>query len=90
MQSNFNEALTHWGKAMEAIKKFPVSSGRTTRMIIEYISHTLLHLGQIDTMRQSLEQIQMLDELAKPDSVKHWIAGTQYWLDYLRTLGSHL
>lgn len=92
LESNFDEALTYWGKAMQVIGKFPMTNGRTTRVIILSIADTLRHLGQIDTMQTSLQQAEALDKLAKPDSVQHWIAGTQHWLEYLRTLAirSHL
>ncbi|KAF2633004.1 hypothetical protein BU25DRAFT_436649 [Macroventuria anomochaeta] len=83
IQSNFNEAMCFWNIALQTIHKLPRTNGRTTRSIVSSISRCLYQLGHLEIMQSSLKQVQTLDELAKPDSVQHWIAGTQDWLGWL-------
>ncbi|KND92895.1 hypothetical protein TOPH_02403 [Tolypocladium ophioglossoides CBS 100239] len=76
-------ALSYWSEAMGAIGKFPMTSGRTTRIIVMSICDTLGCLGHNWLMHESQRQVASLDELAKPGGIQYWIAGLRHWLEYL-------
>ena len=83
-------ASSRWGEALKAIGKFPMTNGRTTRIIVMSICDTLRCLGHTWLVRDSLKEVATLDELAKPGGVQCWIAGMRHWLEYLQSRDNSL
>lgn len=77
-------AQQFWSEALAAISKFPLTNGRTTRIIL-LSAHEVLPENQVDQIRQqSVEQVKHLEELARPTGGTHyWIAGIRHWESHL-------
>jgi tetratricopeptide (TPR) repeat protein len=82
-QGNYSDAMVSWSEALKIVHRFPMTNGCTTHSILSSVYDCLYHLGHNEAMPSSLAQIQIFDSLARPDSVQHWIAGTQQWLRWL-------
>jgi hypothetical protein len=78
------EALVCWSSAMEAIGRFHLSNGRSTRIIVLSICDILGRMGQTWLANASLEQAASLDALAKPGGTDYWIAGMRHWSEHLK------
>ncbi|KAH6973893.1 hypothetical protein BKA56DRAFT_108563 [Ilyonectria sp. MPI-CAGE-AT-0026] len=83
VQSDNEGALSYWSGAMKEIRKFQLTNGRTTRIIVLSICDTLSGLGQTWLVDESLKQVAYLDAMATPGGVQCWIAGMGHWLKYL-------
>ncbi len=84
--SDNERALTRWSGAMEAVGKFTMTNGRTTRIIVMSICDTLGCLGQTWLVHASLQQVASLDNLA--GGIEYWIAGLRHWVLYPAYLAS--
>ncbi|KAK8076088.1 hypothetical protein PG994_003360 [Apiospora phragmitis] len=78
-------AITYWSKAMEAVGKFQLTNGRTTRMIIMSICDNMGRLGHGPLLQDSGRQLDHLDKLVKPGGTEYWIAGVRHWNEYLQS-----
>jgi tetratricopeptide (TPR) repeat protein len=85
VEGDFGGALTVWSQAMESLRKFPLTNGHTTRIIVISICDTLSLFGQTTLVKESLKQLDNLDELAKPGGTLYWIAGLRHWFIYLQS-----
>ncbi|KAJ4316487.1 hypothetical protein N0V84_007843 [Fusarium piperis] len=86
IQSDNEGALSYWSGAMKEIRKFQLTNGHTTRIIVISICDTLGGLGHTWLMQESLKQAAAsLDEMAKPGGAQYWIAGMRHWLEYLQS-----
>ncbi|KAF5974095.1 hypothetical protein FBULB1_7927 [Fusarium bulbicola] len=85
-------AFYYWKEAMKDIAKLHMTGGRTTRTILISICDTLRSHGQTKLMTDSMNQVALLDGVAKPEGVEYWIAGLRHWSQYLdsRTSRSHM
>lgn len=70
---------------MRAIRKFRLTNGRTTRIIVMSIVDTLRCQIDPSLVRDSLNQVATLDQLAKPGGTLYWIAGLRHWSEYLES-----
>jgi hypothetical protein len=84
-KSDNEGALSCWSAAMGAIRKFHMTNGRTTRIIVLSICESLSRLGHTDIVRESMKQVDQLDGLAKPGGIHYWIAGLRSWLENLQS-----
>ncbi|CVL11857.1 hypothetical protein FPRO06_07906 [Fusarium proliferatum] len=89
---NYDGAFLYWKEAMKDIAKFQMTGGRATRTILLSICDTLRSRGQAKLMKDSMDQVALLDAGAKPEGAEYWIAGLRHWSQYLdsRTSRSHM
>lgn len=82
-RSDYQRALKYWREAADAVARFPMKGGRTTRAILTSMQVTLGHLGHVEAQEQVLQQADALDEPAEPGVAQYWIAGIRHWQTYL-------
>lgn len=90
VESDYEEAFFYWNRALRAVKKYPMTNGRLTRVIILSVRDALIQLGYGGSVHESTKAAEDLDKLAAADSVQHWIAGTRQWVRVLTVRRSHL
>lgn len=88
---NDKQAFIHWSQALVEIGKYPVVTGRTTRIILLSMCNLLGRSRQReyqDLLDQSRQQVIQLDSWLREGCVWYWIAGMRHWLEYLESEGS--
>lgn len=90
VDSDYEDAFFYWNRALRAVKRYPMTNGRLTRVIILSVRDALIQLGYGDSVHESTKAAEDLDKLAAADSVQHWIAGTRQWLKVVTVRRSHL
>lgn len=86
LQLDYAGAVPEWAAALAAIREFPLTNGRATRIIIRSMCHCLSHLGESTILAQSRSQMESIDALAKPGGTYYWIPGLWRWEEYLSQL----
>lgn len=79
-------AMLYWTRALAAIGEFHLTNGRTTRTILLSICGIFGRQGEDWLVPATMAQVKSLDQMERPGSIQHWIAGTHGWLKYLQAL----
>ncbi|CAG9952491.1 unnamed protein product [Clonostachys rosea f. rosea IK726] len=82
-QSRLTDSMSLWTQALQAMNKFPPTSGHATRAIHVSISQILNQQGVMDTAEQTQVMIRDLESLLDRAEAKYWIPGLRHWCDYL-------
>ncbi|OJD12144.1 hypothetical protein AJ78_07215 [Emergomyces pasteurianus Ep9510] len=85
INSDWEGAFQCWTEAMQAVDKFTLTKGRTTRTILLSICDILRRQGQHELELKSRDQLATLEKLAGTGGSLYWIAGLRHWLDHLQT-----
>ncbi|KAJ4307568.1 hypothetical protein N0V84_012639 [Fusarium piperis] len=84
MRSDWVSALSWWTQALQAINKFPPTSGHATWTIYMSIVHVLGKQGYIDTAQHTLKALEGLEQSLDGSEAKYWIAGLRKWSEYVK------
>ncbi|OJD19200.1 hypothetical protein AJ78_00813 [Emergomyces pasteurianus Ep9510] len=85
INSDWERAFQCWTEAMQAVDKFTLTKGHTTRTILLSICDILRRQGQHALELKSRDQLATLEKLAGTGGSVYWIAGLRQWLDHLQT-----
>lgn len=83
VRSQLGEAFRHWTEAMSNLRRFNLTSGRTTRIILLSQCDFLHRQGLFDLERRTRDQLDTLEECADVGGALYWISGLRHWLGYL-------
>uniref|UniRef100_A0A1Y1LRL0 MalT-like TPR region domain-containing protein n=1 Tax=Photinus pyralis TaxID=7054 RepID=A0A1Y1LRL0_PHOPY len=88
VQSNLTDAFAWWTEALQAINKFPPTSGNATCIIYLSLCDVLKRQGQKDLEQSSLIELAKLQSLSSHAEAKYWIAGLRRWHEYISSPSS--
>ncbi|KAL4721785.1 hypothetical protein ACLX1H_011279 [Fusarium chlamydosporum] len=73
-------AFESWTKALAGVRKFTLTNGYTTRIIMLSRREVLPDTADAEADAEwSLKQVHFLHQCAKPEGTKYWIAGLGQW-----------
>lgn len=85
INSDWEGVFQCWTEAMQAVDKFTLTKGHTTRTILLSICDILRRQGQHELELKSRDQLATLEKLAGTGGSLYWISGLRHWLDHLQT-----
>lgn len=89
IRAEYDEAFRYWTDAMTAVRRFTLSNGHTTRIILISLCDLLHRQRRLDLEFKSRNQLRTLEQLARPAGALYWIAGLRHWLNYLESDGMY-
>ncbi|KAF4436591.1 TPR repeat:NB-ARC [Fusarium austroafricanum] len=88
VQSNLTDAFAWWTEALQAINKFPLTSGNATCIIYLSLCDVLKRQGQRDLEYSSQVELAKLQSLSSHAEAKYWIAGLRRWHEHISSPSS--